>query len=649
MIGYFPDPYPDELFYSLCARYSQRMRYPGKTAVQQELFGLMNAITSIDLPGRLNFFGTVLPPGHSCADVDQVINRHTLWPFYRPFLPGERQQAVLAAMKGVTGYRPDLHAGTAGTDIPRPEWLRFCPKCVNEDRTQFDECYWHRTHQLPGVHLCPTHEVLLENSPVGVGWRQGSVEFIPAETVLQATASQVLPLSHPWHELLLFLSREAAWLLDPFTSDLNQLTLKQRYKIILAEQGLASYTGVVKTRQLQQLFSDFYPAEWLAWLHCSLDGPAKANWLNRLIQAGTRDGVQHPLRHLLFIRFLGYTAQTIFELPLTQQPFGHSPWPCLNPVCPHYHQPVIVTYRLETRPHTRPVATFGCECGYQYRRKGPDRLPQDRFRGKCVAYGPLWEGQLQRLWNDPAQSMARTARQLGVHEQTLQRQAGRLGLPFPAPGSRVVAHSRHAPPPLVRVDPCPPPGPTQGHRARWLEILADHPDLGRGQLQRTFRSVYTWLHRYDLDWLMAHLPAPQKPGRLPKPKTPRLDWPQRDVQLAQQVKQVAQQLRQEPGRPVRISKGAIARQIKLLHASLSTLDRLPLTSNALAEVTEAWQETAVRRVWWAAETYRQEGICPSRRQLITRAGASDGQRTSPLVRAALETALAMLHQNLSLP
>jgi len=30
MIGFFPDPFTDELLYSVCARYSDYMRYPSK-------------------------------------------------------------------------------------------------------------------------------------------------------------------------------------------------------------------------------------------------------------------------------------------------------------------------------------------------------------------------------------------------------------------------------------------------------------------------------------------------------------------------------------------------------------------------------------------------------------------------------------------
>lgn len=648
MIGYFPDPYPDELFYSLCARYSERMQYPGKTAVNQELFGLHLTTASIDLPGHLDFFMAALPPGHSCRDLSRVIEQHTLWPLYRPFLSIKRQQAVLAAMQGISSHRPDLHAGTAGTNIPRPEWLRFCPGCVEEDRARYGECYWHRLHQAAGVHVCPIHEVPLANSAVGVGWRRASAGFIAAESALQPPMPRARPLPQFRIELLLALARDAAWLLDQSSLEVNQTTLKQRYRIALAEQGLASYTGVVKTGRLLQAFTNFYPAELLNWLHCRLDGTVKAHWLSCLIRGSDRS-VQHPLRHLLLIHFLGYTSQTLFELPLDPQPFGQGPWPCLNPVCSHYHQPVIETYQLESRQHARPVGTFSCECGYQYRRKGPDRSEAERFRGKCVDYGSLWDGELRRLWNDSTQSIARTARRLGVTDTTLKRQAGRLGLPFPAAGSRVVAHSRRVPPPPVRVDPCPPLGPVDDYRAKWLKVLADHPELGRCQLQRTFRSIYDWLHRYDGDWLMTHLPPVQKTGCFPKPKTPRIDWHARDIQLAQEVKMTAAQLCEQSGRPIPITTMAIARQIKLLSTCRCTLDKLPLTKKVLAEVTETWQETAVRRIWWAVEAYRQEGIGPSRHQLVTRAGVKDGQKKSAMVREALESALAMLNQNISPP
>ena len=50
MIATFPDPYPDELLFSVCARYAERMQYPNQHAVLQDLFGNRNKLASVALP-----------------------------------------------------------------------------------------------------------------------------------------------------------------------------------------------------------------------------------------------------------------------------------------------------------------------------------------------------------------------------------------------------------------------------------------------------------------------------------------------------------------------------------------------------------------------------------------------------------------------
>lgn len=64
MIGCFPDPYPEELLYSVCARYSERVKYPNKNGILSELFGRKDTIAVVDLPNGLNHLISQLPPGH---------------------------------------------------------------------------------------------------------------------------------------------------------------------------------------------------------------------------------------------------------------------------------------------------------------------------------------------------------------------------------------------------------------------------------------------------------------------------------------------------------------------------------------------------------------------------------------------------------
>jgi hypothetical protein len=63
MIPCVPDPFPDELLYSIWARYSDRVQYPEKVSILNELFGRGVLYPSIDMPCYLKHFVDNLPHG----------------------------------------------------------------------------------------------------------------------------------------------------------------------------------------------------------------------------------------------------------------------------------------------------------------------------------------------------------------------------------------------------------------------------------------------------------------------------------------------------------------------------------------------------------------------------------------------------------
>jgi len=183
MISCFPDPYPDELLYSICARYSDRMQYPSKQSVVKELFGDKRIGARIELPGHLNDLVTALPP-ESYYTVDRLIDNHTLLPFFSPFFPPELISLVRDEMRGSSQQLSYAHLGLLAGHIQLFTYLRFCPLCVQEDKKQFGECYWHRLHQASGVEICPIHQVSVINSRVlkRNGGKTGT--FISAEKAI---------------------------------------------------------------------------------------------------------------------------------------------------------------------------------------------------------------------------------------------------------------------------------------------------------------------------------------------------------------------------------------------------------------------------------------------------------------------------------
>ena len=73
MLGFFTDPYPDELLYSACARYSERTRYPNYKTNLRVLFGSQKYSAVVDLPTRLNTFVSFLPEGN-LYNAEKLIN-----------------------------------------------------------------------------------------------------------------------------------------------------------------------------------------------------------------------------------------------------------------------------------------------------------------------------------------------------------------------------------------------------------------------------------------------------------------------------------------------------------------------------------------------------------------------------------------------
>ncbi len=449
MIGHFPTPLPGELLYSVCARYASRVQYPSVETVNLEIFGSRSLAAVVDLPCHLSYLDTNLPSGHSLKPA-KLIQEHTLLGFYSPFLPTERVRQIIAEMEGSNGAAVHKLAGVTASTIRCPDWLRFCPSCV-EDEKREDECYWHRVHQVPGVLVCPTHCVFLENSTARARNRINHAAYTSAEQAVTTSVARAIQRSDPYHLILLNLARDIEWLLGQRDLSPGFGSIRAGLLNLLTEHRLASDGRRIKPDKLVELLRGYYPKNLLEILQCDFDERKANNWPSRLVNHLHQDKVNHPLRHLLLIQALGQTAASFFDLCKREsshtsqlsKPFGESPWPCLNPVCESFRQPVISAVTISKhwlKPKT-PVGIFQCRCGFIYARNNPDRSPEDRFRFDNIKnYGSVWDRELRRLWKDLSISINKASQRLGVSDQTVKYQATRMGLKFPrcGPGPKIM-------------------------------------------------------------------------------------------------------------------------------------------------------------------------------------------------------------------
>lgn len=623
MIEYFPDPHPDELLYSVWARCSDHVGYSARADIHRELFGKKYINAVVDFPCHLDYFVSNLPREHIYT-ADYFIDYHTLLPLYSPFLPLERVSCIRQQM--LKGSAEAIHSrlGIIHCSIPRPQWLRYCPLCVEQDRAAFGECYWHRLHQIPGVDICHLHATYLEFSNVHARRDFTCGEFASAEQIISNTQPRKAG-SLPFYKILAAIATDVLYLLDHPQQPMNLDFFHQQYHALLARQGFLGKNGRIRRADFIHAFMDFYSPALLELLHSELNRCKHigGTWLSRLLRLPSSKGLLHPIQHILTIRFLGSTIESFLNHQIVPPaPFGTGPWPCLNPACENYEQNSIITYELGTHSTAvRPVGVFACTCGFTYIRSGPDHSPDDIFRRDRVAsYGAAWETRLCELWLDPTKSVASIARHLGVENHTINCRAAKLGLPFPRE-----THWTRAQAGVHRYRRSMEDVPI--YRAQWLSLLNEMPEAGRSTLQKRLPGVYKWLWTHDREWLRTHLPPKKQPRRYAvttqlwrssvqqykviQTSKERLaangEW-KNDAEVAKTIREVSYRLVATAEPPERVTLHRISREIPLIRQLRHQIHKAPLTMQAVKEVTESPEDFTIRLIQWLVRKHQEKTI-----------------------------------------
>lgn len=163
MIAYFPTAYPDELLYSQLARYYTKSGYMAYTFAAEDLFASKTVRPDMD------FINSYTPAAVQAItrniSMEAVVEKHTMFPCYGRFLPKERRQKAFQSLIFMMGNYHNLLSIPQSRD-GKARCLCYCPVCAANDREQYGEAYWHRIHQLMGIHVCSVHRCYLMDSIV---------------------------------------------------------------------------------------------------------------------------------------------------------------------------------------------------------------------------------------------------------------------------------------------------------------------------------------------------------------------------------------------------------------------------------------------------------------------------------------------------
>ncbi len=219
---------------------------------------------------------------------------------------------------------------------------------------------------------------------------------------------------------------------------------------------------------------------------------------------------------------------------------------------------------------------------------------------------------------------------------TLKRYAALQGLDFPPPNFRLTHATRafsHRPGrPRRDTDPAP-------YRAAWLDAIELTSGVGMNVLRQQLPRQYSWLWRYDRAWIKANTPTVARTKR----PLPPVNWQQRDEAMMVSLQAAAERLRLRQNPPFRISANALLIEIGRRTFFRKNTAQLPHTAALLTSLTESHEAFAIRRVWYVAKGFHQEGSVPRRRVLAERASVdAKPNSNSPAVQAAVDAALGWL-------
>ncbi|KEH96794.1 hypothetical protein Z962_05920 [Clostridium botulinum C/D str. BKT12695] len=590
MIHFFTDPYKDELIYSAIARYHYYVGNIDYKDTLEEVLGKRSIIASLEIGSNVEALSNNLGGRYTS---EYIIKKHTIFPFYSPFLPKVRKEELIEEIKYRDGSGLYTKLGMVAGSICKKDGIYYCPCCAKGDIESYGETYIHREHQLQGVYICPHDGVKLKKYPIDRS-NSSRIEFIRLDKkLLDLRNITVVDSRH--YDKLYKISKNAYYLLQTNLDNISKEKILEKYKNLLYEKGLTTSSKRVKQRELYEEFISFYDKEFLEILESNVDNDDEYNWL-RVITRNLKRTV-HPIRHLLLMNFLSGDIEKFFnEINNEYNPFGEGPWICLNSAAEHYKLNVVKKLKITEDYKTRlPVGTFSCECGFVYSRKGPDKLEEDKYKiGRIKKFGEVWENKLREYLKEKKYGLRELARLMHCDPKTILKFDVLLGTNyFERHDNTIKTKEKVVDSDIGTI-----------YKEHILNTRVTNPTATRTEIRNMCKKEYMYLYRKDKKWLEDNLPLKTKSINHNK----KVDWDKRDIELVALIKVKYKELLNKDV-PIRITKSSIGKSTGMLTTLEKNINKLPKTKKYLNQIIETVEEFQIRRCKKIIDTTYEKDEC----------------------------------------
>lgn len=603
MLCHLPAPYPDELLYSVIARHLVRTDAINVRNAIDHLFG-RKAKACVDLPSSLNAVSkrTWLIWGMTG---EEIADRLTLFPYYARYVPHERVGRCLDALRSDNGIGVHTRLGLSTSRVRSSPFLRFCEACRARDLIKYSETYWHRSHQLAGVLVCPEHGGPLIDSSALLRPRafSGFADATQCTADIARASDNDLNGSDAINAFKIA-NRCRDMLLGP-VSTWPQENKPLAYRLAVLERGFAGAVISLRIDKFEKALAAFYGEPLLFKLGCGIQLGQYTNWVRKFFYARARKDSFHPLQHALVQVFLESTPIAASR----KIPFGLGPWKCPNPYAVHEERFLIKRASIKIQPSGEFVASVKCGCGFRFTfSHTSDADPELPVVKNMRGFGPTWEAEAERL------------RQSGLCKSAI---AKKMRIAFKTV-DKLLKKPR-------RTRSC--PAKIEEWRQEWSKILGQVPDRSCVLARRKNAALYAKLRRWDKEWLRRQ----SQPRNARFAAKSKVDWVKRDMEWSQILRAAAQEIKTSKLARRRITPSTIIMASGLSSiASRSYLDRLPTCRSVLNECSESsLDDSRERRLRAAVDEAREVRLPPKEWAFRLLSGLS-GKELSPRLKAVLQ-------------
>lgn len=306
---YVAQPLPDEILYSYLGRLSLLNGLGSPARAVEILYGNRNVTPGVDLPTQLQALFDRVGDQLPYASPSALLMSMTLYPYFRSFLPHDRDEAACERMISGNSQGLKTFLGLVANGFGAVTNLRYCRECNAVDLMRCGTPYWHRTHQLPGVTECVEHKEILKVLAPTIGTRCRQ-RIVVAPCVMPDRANSSPPSNV---RALEFATLSSCFLRPQRHEGVTPRVIGAAYLNETRKLGLTTRTSSVDLPALSSALLAYYDSFQMFPFARRVVGMARGSlrWLSPLYHLPDR--YSHPICHILLIQFLFGSIET-FDL-----------------------------------------------------------------------------------------------------------------------------------------------------------------------------------------------------------------------------------------------------------------------------------------------------------------------------------------------